>query len=540
MFSSEVEISLFMFLGISALELALGALLGWFVQSNRQQAAASELAAEKDSVKQAFAMLSEMAGSLGQDVGEHATRVESIGQQLAMAQDRGGPEMAGAVLDAVAQIAEANQRLKGQLTNAEQRLQEQAGQLEHQMVVARTDALTGLANRRAFDDQLKLQLGQLFRPEEGLALLMFDIDHFKRFNDTHGHQAGDNVLKGVAQVLYRAMRDVDLVARYGGEELAVIVPGGNPQEAAEAARKAIAESLFEFEGNRLQVTVSVGVAEARLNDDPGMLIKRADTALYASKKAGRNCTHVSDGQNCYPWPPAPGLAAPIIHAAEASSIAATSISAPSSALSVPAATNRQRPAAEPAAEVGAAAAGSASFTQDLMTGLPDRHVLFTSLDQRLAECQRSGGHVSLILADIDELQALNEKHGLETGDVVLRAVTQFLTATLRQMDLIARYDGDRFALMLPATTLDQTVQTAERIRTAVSLCKLRVADADVRFTVSMGVAAYVAGDDSESLVRRAGVALNVSKQGGRNATNFHDGTTTHTAIQEPSAEAATA
>ncbi|HEY5311401.1 MAG TPA: GGDEF domain-containing protein [Pirellulales bacterium] len=528
------EISLLMFLGVSAIQLVLGAAFGWLLQLARQQPPEPAENADASVAKEALARLYELTGSLGQNVDQHASRVQSIGKELALAQDRGGPELQSAILTAAAQLAEANERLQGELVSAERKLEQQADQLQSQMVEARTDALTGLANRRAFDNHLAQHLGRFDPQEAPVGLILFDIDHFKQFNDTHGHLAGDVVLRGVAQVLYRSMRNVDMVARYGGEEFAVIVPGGDPRQAAQAAREAVEASRFEFEGTSLHVTVSGGVADVRTGDNPETIIKRADEALYASKKAGRNCTSHHDD-----LAPAAGAALPITRPAAATASDDGTSAAPkrrAAPLAPTAQADHQprserplgRPSEAPVLENSFARAEQ-SEPRDALTKLPDRHALFEELDRRIAEAHRNDTGVSLILADIDELQILNDTRGLDTGDVVLRAVTQFLSAALRAMDMIARYDGDRFALVLPGTRLDPAMEIAERIRSAIGVCKLRVGDSDIRFTISTGVAQALAPDDSESLMRRSTAALHAAKAAGRNCTHFHNGQQTEAA-----------
>lgn len=534
MLNPRFEISLLVFLGVSAVQLVLGAITCWVLQLGRQQPTESASTSENADAavavaKEVLAKLFELTGSLGQNVDQHASRVESIGKELALAQDRGGPELQAAILTAAAQLAEANQRLQGELVSAERKLEEQADQLQTQIAEARTDALTGLANRRAFNDQLAMHLERFDPQKESVGLILFDIDHFKKFNDTHGHLAGDVVLRGVAQVLYRSMRNVDLVARFGGEEFAVIVPGGDAREAANAAREAVAASKFEFEGTSLQVTVSGGVAELERGEDAEALIKRADAALYASKKAGRNRTSHHDElrQASTSVAERPEAPAPATLPTDAPAIERRKKMAEDSAPAV-STTARIRPqehlaAAAEFADNEQAERPGPTATREPARPLPDRDALLEELNRRLAEARRNASPVSLILADVDELQNLNDTHGLDTGDVVLRAVTQFLSAALRSMDMIARYDGDRFALLMPTTELDSAMQIAERVRSAIGVCKLRVGDQDVRFTVSTGVAQASSQDDSESLVRRSTAALQAAKQGGRNCTYFHNG-----------------
>ena len=155
--------------------------------------------------------------------------------------------------------------------------------------MASTDALTGLANRRTFNEALDRELALAARRGEPCALIVLDVDHFKAVNDTHGHQTGDEVLEEVGWALGHAARETDLVARYGGEEFAVVAPGCTAAEAV-----AVAERLREAVGRSsciVPVTVSAGVA-AFPNDgaDASTLVAAADHALYRAKRQGRDRT----------------------------------------------------------------------------------------------------------------------------------------------------------------------------------------------------------------------------------------------------------
>jgi diguanylate cyclase len=200
-------------------------------------------------------------------------------------------------------VIEANEQLQKRLNEAEHMLKEQASEMSVYMSEARTDALTGLPNRRAFDEDLARRMAEWRRYRRPLSIVMVDVDHFKQFNDMYGHQTGDEVLCRVARLLHDTMRESDLVVRYGGEEMAVILPATDIQEAcraAQRARRAIEAAPFYGERDSWTVTVSLGVAECIDADTAMGLVKRADDALYAAKQAGRNRVFWHDGYQCQP------------------------------------------------------------------------------------------------------------------------------------------------------------------------------------------------------------------------------------------------
>lgn len=159
--------------------------------------------------------------------------------------------------------------------------------LEQVQQMAATDGLTGIANRRTFDEVLQRDVAKALRNGEKLSLIMVDIDFFKQLNDTRGHQAGDEVLKQVAQMVASNCRDFDTAARYGGEEFGLILPSCASIEAAAVAERL--RELVEGGNTSVPVTVSAGVATLPTNaTDTVSLIRAADGALYESKRAGRN------------------------------------------------------------------------------------------------------------------------------------------------------------------------------------------------------------------------------------------------------------
>jgi len=183
------------------------------------------------------------------------------------------------------EIAERILEVHGQLARQNERLAE----------LAAVDELTGTKNRRRFREDLVLLFGQSKRQNSPLSLIMLDLDHFKQYNDTFGHPAGDVVLHWTGSTLRAAIRAHDVVARYGGEEFVILLPATHEEEALEVAQRLRVAIACRPWPHR-KVTASLGVATTRLDTvDAAVLVNQADRALYQSKQAGRDrITHFRD------------------------------------------------------------------------------------------------------------------------------------------------------------------------------------------------------------------------------------------------------
>lgn len=184
-----------------------------------------------------------------------------------------------------------NDKLRTALEESQAQLKTLREVLKEKQRLAEMDPLTGVGNRYHFDQMLQKEYGRWRRYREPLSLLLIDLDHFKKINDVFGHQAGDETLKTVAQVIRQQLRETDILARYGGEEFVVLMPQTTLVAATKAAnklRQLIRETEIKTSSGDFRVTASFGVAEFEENDTPDDVLARADKALYRAKGKGRD------------------------------------------------------------------------------------------------------------------------------------------------------------------------------------------------------------------------------------------------------------
>jgi diguanylate cyclase len=245
----------------------------------------------KDEIDQVMAMIEAAAGSAT----SYTESLAGVSQQLGDTKDRDGLR---AIIESLVQTAKdmerSNQVLEERLNVSKQEINQLQQNLETMRHESQTDPLTTLANRKHFDQALEKALEEAVAKREPLALMMTDIDHFKRFNDTFGHQTGDQVLRLVAMSVKNNVKGQDIAARYGGEEFAVVLPNTVLRSATTVAdhvrRSVMTKQLMKRSTHEQlgRITISIGVATLREGDTAQSLLGRADECLYAAKRAGRN------------------------------------------------------------------------------------------------------------------------------------------------------------------------------------------------------------------------------------------------------------
>ena len=467
----------------ACLALGVGFAAGvWFFGAKMAPAAAAKAAAAKkptakppEAVKRATeraamaaSQVADLAQTVASDVGDHAAKMKAISAELAGVdrESAGANAAVNAVMD---QILAANNELQQRLEKAEKQLAAQAVELKAHESDARTDSLTGLANRRAFDDELKRRINEWQRKGTPCTLVLMDIDFFKKFNDTHGHQVGDEVLKQFAKVLAAQSREMDLPCRYGGEEFGVILPATEAVKAcvvAERIRAAIEASATVCGAKTLKVTCSLGVAEFVDDDDVARLIRRADDALYASKKAGRNCGHWNTGT----------IHVPITHPEQAAIAAA--------AEPVPAPTPEPAPPAEPAP-----APSGATFIQ--------------MLKRRVTESNRFGIPISVMFLRIEDFDIVNRKYGSPIARQMVDAAAPALQKCLREMDVMTKLENGEIVIMMPGSARSEVARVAKRMQAATANCMLPAMERELQVRFCHGIAELQPNETAHELIARA-------------------------------------
>ena len=225
----------------------------------------------------------------------YGASLEGASQELSDAKTR---EQVKAIVQSLVksthQMRETNKALEERLTLSKNEISNLQQSLEAIRAESLTDPLTGLGNRKYFDRMIEMAVQSAIAAGEPLSLMMFDIDHFKSFNDSYGHLTGDQVLRLVGMSLKQTIKGQDITARYGGEEFAVVLPNTALRQALTVAdhirRAVMAKELKKKSTGEIlgRVTISVGVSMLKPGDDTDSLIERADACLYAAKRNGRN------------------------------------------------------------------------------------------------------------------------------------------------------------------------------------------------------------------------------------------------------------
>lgn len=356
----------------------------------------------------------------------------------------------------VAAVRPLSDAIRHQLTSLEDRLDARLVQRAHQRGedaawMGRHDGLTGLPNRMAFTENVRA----LRRRNVSGAIAVLDLDHFKRINDQHGHQVGDDIIVALATRLQSTVTADILTARYGGEEFALFIPGDMARARPLMDRLlAVIRQPIQLPSCTVCVTASIGLAPlpAGLGLDQGL--SSADTAMYAAKASGRDRVH----EFC----------------AETHGVVTA-----------------RREWAQTVATLQAENRELQELVQlDALTGLRSRRSLDQLLERTCGGAGADAQHCGVAFLDIDHFGSYNKHHGDDQGDHALRRVAQIIQNTARKGDLVYRKGGEEIVVVLSGATKDEAELAAERMRSAVEDAAIQHAASPTApvVTITLGVA----------------------------------------------------
>lgn len=274
----------------------VGLLCGFFI--GRAYTLTNETALlkkDREATMKSLLSLMKSTNQLNEDVDVHNSALQVAKQELeSLDREEGFDELQTALVLNIAHVVQANRKLENDLVVSRYKLENQAQELDQSRREARTDALCNIGNRKAVDETLQFMVSRFKQNQKSsFGLMLIDIDHFKRVNDTFGHQAGDEVLANISLALKECIRPEDFVGRLGGDEFCIMLSGLTDRDARMVGtriRSAIELHDFTIDDSKQStvVTMSMGLTVVRPEDDAVALYERADRALYKSKQLGRN------------------------------------------------------------------------------------------------------------------------------------------------------------------------------------------------------------------------------------------------------------
>lgn len=491
-------------------------------------AAANAAHQVSDGLRKVIDAVGQTASATGECVTEFTAALQAKSGRIA---NLGAPAELGTEIDALlsdsrgtgASLAVLSQRL----LSATAELETLRAELDLVKVQATMDPLTGVANRRGFDETIEQLVREQAPGEAGPSVVLIDLDHFKQINDRFGHQTGDQVLRESAALLLETLAPGDRLARWGGEEFAALLArydratvvadvqrmlqrlAGHVFLAPAATGSGFERLVNRFDDTapapldgepmqRMAVSASAGLAFVGERSTFADLMSQADVALYEAKGRGRNrlvsyesLQESSGGEDRDLY---------VRHFENVTRVLTERMTT--------LVTNMGRSLVE---------AARREANQDALTQLHNRRYFDARLAREVETARKHGRALAIALIDLDHFHDVNASYGYPSGDQALRRFAEIARHGVRLTDWLARYGGEEFCLVMPDTDLATAARVAERLRAQVEAAEILSIDRrPIALTVSIGVAALAVQDDPLGLVQRASDAVLAAKQAGRN------------------------
>lgn len=447
---------------------------------------------QKHVYRQVLTSLEMLAAELATDIQGHGHRLATISDKL----DDDGSKSSEDVTNAVTQILDATHEIQQRVEKAERRLEEQAETVHMQAILTHADLLTSLPNRRAFDAEMQRAAVELRDHGTLCTVLFIDLDRFKEVNAQYGHQGADFILRQAAGLLKELIRGRDLIARYGGDTFAVVLNQTTLHDAlptAERLRSAIHAAKFSHGNRPLQLTISLGVAQLQREETPESVCERALHALGAAKQSGGNICFRHDGHASHP------VSAAFHAQTEQETRPSLALASWWNETTADLTESVRTPAASPSQ--GPVLSGRSLFA--------------ANLNRRLAEWKRGGPPVSVVVLQVDRMEDLVDRFGVHAQGFLRQVLGRLLEAATRDMDERCEFDDGLFAILLPGTDEASALAVADRLRSQVRQCKIRVGEQLWDLTASIGVSHCTTAARVMDLMLSAEAAMKESaKHGG--------------------------
>lgn len=513
--------------------------------ADRQKFSATEEPTESDRILGIADQLHVISHRVAADVCAHSELVGHMSERLATPDDI--PEQ---VLATINEIIQANQTMQGQLVDAQTQIAQQSRTIEQTSRQARTDALTGVNNRRALNEFVTNSIEQT-SANSFTGFMLLDIDHFKEFNDNFGHTTGDAVLASFARSISDYCGRSSYVARYGGEEFAIVLSAGSMDEMvakAAAIRFFVSDQTIAYEDLQLKITVSAGLCRLIVDDVCQGVYDRADKGLYHAKKSGRNCGYWLSSDGWLPFPaldavpptladlkfvlPQPTSAAPSRAKTELAGSTAPpadtstelhedtqpdALASRSSSISdEPVASQLSPQDGEDSAEVAPVAEGEQVVVLDLRNFLGR----LEGVVGQLRQAELPGTAFMLEAVGLGNSQASQAR-------ICWSKAVQIVMQNLRGIDIPCLYRPNTLCVFLPSCSLDAGVARAAKIKLALLDASEQWNAAGNCRKLAVCVASVCVAEENARFLNRLELALETAADSNPQEIVIHDGHTCH-------------